>query len=85
MEYVAGKAMQTICDEFNAQGLCTTRGAKFDVKTMNKMLQNLAYIDEYRHGDIVVPEGMSALIDANTFNEVQARFTLNKHKGLQRA
>ena len=41
-EYAEGKAMQTICDELNAQGLRTTRGAKFGVKTMNKMLQNRA-------------------------------------------
>ena len=32
-EYAEGKAMQTICDELNAQGLRTTRGAKFGVKT----------------------------------------------------
>lgn len=84
-EYAAGKAMQEICDEFNAQGLRTTRGAKFGVKTMNKMLQNRAYIGEYHHGDIVVPDGMPALIDTNTFDEVQARFALNKRKGSQRA
>lgn len=84
-EYAAGKAMQEICDEFNAQGLRTTRGAKFGVKTMNKMLQNRAYIGEYRHGDIVVLDGMPALVDVNTFNEVQARFALSKRKGSQRA
>lgn len=50
-EYAAGKAMQEICDEFNAQGLRTTRDAEFGVKTMNKMLQNRAYIGEYHHGD----------------------------------
>lgn len=62
-EYAEGKAMQTICDELNAQGLRTTRGAKFGVKTMNKMLQNRAYIGEYRHGDIVVEGGMPALVE----------------------
>ena len=84
-EYAAGKAMQEICDEFNAQGLRTTRGAEFGVKTMTKMLKNRAYIGEYHHGDIVVPDGMPALIDVNTFDEVQARFALNKRKGSQRA
>ena len=84
-EYAAGKAMQEICDEFNAQGLRTTRGAKFGVKTMNKMLQNRAYIGEYHHGDIVVPDGMPALVDKATFDAVQARFALNKRKGSQRA
>lgn len=84
-EYAAGKAMQEICDEFNAQGLRTTRGAKFGVKTMNKMLQNRAYIGEYHHGDIVVPDGIPALVDKATFDAVQARFALNKRKGSQRA
>ena len=84
-EYAEGKAMQTICDELNAQGLRTTRGAKFGVKTMNKMLQNRAYIGEYRHGDIVVEGGMPALVDEETFDKVQRKFAENKRKGSQRA
>ena len=84
-EYAAGKAMQTICDELNAQGLRTTRGAKFGVKTMNKMLQKRAYIGEYRHGDIVVEGGMPALVDEETFDKVQRKFAENKRKGSQRA
>ncbi|WP_256755954.1 macro domain-containing protein [Bifidobacterium longum] len=84
-EYAAGKAMQEICDEMNAQGLRTTRGAKFGVKTMNKMLQNRAYIGEYRHGDIVVEGGMPALVDEETFDKVQRKFAENKRKGSQRA
>lgn len=84
-EYAGGKAMQTICDELNAQGLRTTRGAKFGVKTMNKMLQNRAYIGEYRHGDIVVEGGMPVLVDEETFEKVQRKFAENKRKGSQRA
>lgn len=84
-EYAEGKAMQTICDELNAQGLRTTRGAKFGVKTMNKMLQNRAYIGEYRHGDIVVEGGMPVLVDEETFEKVQRKFAENKRKGSQRA
>ena len=84
-EYAEGKAMQTICDELNAQGLRTTRGAKFGVKTLNKMLQNRAYIGEYRHGDIVVEGGMPALVDEETFEKVQRKFAENKRKGSQRA
>ncbi|MDO4428450.1 MAG: recombinase family protein [Atopobiaceae bacterium] len=84
-EYAAGKAMQDICDELNAQGLRTTRGARFGVKTMNKMLQNRAYIGEYRHGDIVVDGGMPALVDVATFEAVQRKFAENKRRGSQRA
>lgn len=84
-EYAEGRAMQDICNDFNAQGVRTTRGAEFGVKTMNKMLQNRAYIGEYHHGDIVVADGMPALVDRVTFEKVQARFALNKRKGSQRA
>src|SRR3712207_1199063 len=84
-EYAAGKAMQDICDELNTQGLRTTRGAKFGVKTMNKMFQNRVYIGEYRHGDIVVEGGMPALVDMATFEAVQRKFVENKRRGSQRA
>lgn len=84
-KYVLAMAKRTIRDELNAQGLRTTRGAKFGVKTMNKMLQNRAYIGEYRHGDIVVEGGMPALVDEETFDKVQRKFAENKRKGSQRA
>lgn len=37
--YADGEAMQSICDDFNAKGLRTTREALFGVKTMNKLLK----------------------------------------------
>ena len=55
------------------------------MKTMNKMLQNRAYIGEYRHGDIVVEGGMPVLVDEETFEKVQRKFAENKRKGSQRA
>lgn len=48
---------------------------------MNKVLQNCAYIGEYRHGDIVVVGGMPALVDEETFDKVQRKFAVNKRKG----
>lgn len=84
-EYAAGKPMVEIANELNAQGIRTTRGGKFGVKTLNKMLQNRAYIGEYRHGDILVEGGMPALIDEATFEKVQKQFAENKRKGSQRA
>lgn len=54
------------------------RKKKFGVKTMNKMLQNRAYIGEYLHGDIVVEGGMPTLVDEETFEKVQRKFAENK-------
>lgn len=53
-DYASGKPMQEICDELNAQGLRTTRGKEFGVKTLNKMLKNRSYIGEYHYGDTTV-------------------------------
>lgn len=38
-EYAAERSMQSIADELNAEGLRTTRGAKFGVKTLNRDTQ----------------------------------------------
>lgn len=84
-DYAAGKPMQVICTELNNQGLRTTRGNLFTVKSMNKMLQNRAYIGDYRHGDTFVADGIPALVDRKTFDKVQSKFAENKRKGSQRA
>ena len=69
-EYAEGKPMQDIYNDFNAQGLRTSRGALFGVKTMNKLLQNRAYIGEYKFGDYVIEGGMPAIIDEELFDRV---------------
>lgn len=82
--YADGEAMQSICDDFNAKGLRTTRGALFGVKTMNKMLKNRAYIGEYHHGDITVEGGMPQIVDEETFDRAQKRLAENKRNGSRR-
>lgn len=84
-KYAEGEPMQSICDEFNEAGLRTSRGNPFGVKTMHRMLKNRAYIGEYRHGEFVVPGGMPALVDEETFDRAQRRLAENKRKGSQRA
>lgn len=79
-DYAVGKPMKVIADELNEQGLRTTRGAKFSAKTLNKTLQNRAYIGEYRHEDFVVEGGMPALVDEVTFDMVQKKFAENKRR-----
>lgn len=53
-DYASGKPMQEICDKLNAQGVGTTRGKEFGVKTLNKILKNRAYIGEYHYDDIII-------------------------------
>lgn len=82
--YADGEAMQSICDDFNAKGLRTTRGALFGVKTMNKLLKNRAYIGEYRHGGVTVEGGMPQIVDEELFDRAQRRLAENKRNGSRR-
>lgn len=82
--YADGEAMQSICDDFNARGLRTTRGALFGVKTMNKLLKNRAYIGEYHHGGVTVEGGMPQIVDEELFDRAQARLAENKCNGSRR-
>ncbi len=84
-EYAEGVPMQDIAEELNGSGVRTVRGHEFTVKALNKMLKNRAYIGEYHHSGVVVEGGMPALVDEETFERVQARMTLNKRHGSQRA
>lgn len=52
---------------------------------MHKMFKNRAYIGEYRHGELVIPDEMPTLVDEETFDRAQRRFAENKRKGSKRA
>jgi DNA invertase Pin-like site-specific DNA recombinase len=84
-EYAAGKPLQQIADDLNAQGLSTSRGGKFNVHGLRKTLKNDKYLGIYRCGDIVIEGGMPQLVSQETFDKVQARFAANKRKGPQLA
>ena len=82
--YADGEAMQSICDDFNAKRLRTTRGAPFSVKTMDKMLKNRAYIGEYHHSGITVEGGMPQIVDEELFDKAQRKLAENKRNGSRR-
>ena len=51
--YSDGYTMNEIADEFNVNGLRNTRGTKFNVNSISKILTNRRYIGEYAYRDIV--------------------------------
>ena len=57
-DYASGIPMQTIANRLNEQGIRTLRGTEFTPKTLNKMLKNRSYIEEYSYGDHVIEDGM---------------------------
>lgn len=82
-DYVDGKPLKVIMDELNNQGVRTVRGTEFTINSLRKILHNEMYTGLYKYGDIVVEDGVPALISKAQFAEAQERFALNKRRGSQ--
>ena len=76
--YADGKSVAQIVDYFNENGYRTSKGAKFNKNSFNKMLQNEKYIGVYKYKDIRIEGGMPAIIDKKLFDEVQYQLDTNK-------
>ncbi|MCR4655971.1 MAG: recombinase family protein [Lachnospiraceae bacterium] len=83
--YVDGKSMQEICGILNAEGRRSIRNKKFTINSIRGILKNRAYIGEYEHSGVVIPDGMPRLISDGLFNQAQDRLGYNKKFGAQNA
>lgn len=70
-DYLDGRTMGEIAASLQAYS--TKRGKKFTIQSVAKILRNRNYIGEYRWMDVVIPDGMPAIIDDDTFGRVQLR------------
>lgn len=84
-EYANGKPMKEIMDDLDKQGVRSNKGNRISINSLRKILSNRAYLGEYRYAEYVIEGGMPALVDEDTFNQVQKQFELNKRKGSQKA
>ena len=76
--YDEGKTMQEVADDLNVKGLRNTRGTKLTINTVSNLLTNRRYIGEYSYRDILVPDGIPAIVPKDLFNRVQERIAKNK-------
>ena len=86
--FAQGEKMKTIIDDFKARGIgVTIRGKRGKTKShenplnyniIRRMLTNRKYIGEYKFKDIVVENGVPAIIDIDLFEKVQKKITVNK-------
>ena len=60
-------------EEMNAKGLRSVFGGKISVNTVNRMFHNRRYIGEFKYRDIVVPDGIPAIVSIELFERVQRR------------
>jgi len=75
----SGDRICEIRDLLNSRGLKTHKGKPFNVGGISLILKNRKYIGEYKYGDVVIPDGIPAIIERNLFERVQLRMEANKH------
>ena len=77
-KYDVGTTIKEIVDSLNDRGIKTLKGSKFTINIITKMLKNRRYMGEYRFADVVIPDGMPAIVSKELFERVQARMEKNK-------
>lgn len=80
--YADGKSTAQIIKHCNEQGYKTSRGRAFNNSSLQGILRNDKYIGTYRFGDVVVENGMPAIVDKELFEKVQS---MRRHNGVVRA
>ncbi len=75
--YLEGKRVKDIAKLMNARGI-KNRGYDMNYNSVFRILTNRKYIGEYKFGDIFLPDAIPAIIDKDTFDDVQQRLKNNK-------
>ena len=75
--YLEGKRVKDIAKLMNARGI-KNRGYDMNYNSVFRILTNRKYIGEYKFGDNLLPDAIPAIIDKDTFEDVQQRLKNNK-------
>ena len=71
--YADGMSASKIITYCNEQGYKTAKGADFNKNSLRTILQNDMYTGVYRCMDVVIPDGVPAIIDKDTFEKAQTK------------
>ena len=77
-QYDEGRTITEIRDYLNGKGVTNTKGCPIKYNSMQHMLSNRRYIGEYAFRDIVVPDGIPAIVPLDLFERVQEKLEKNK-------
>jgi DNA invertase Pin-like site-specific DNA recombinase len=80
--YADGVSATQIIKHCNEQGYKTAIGNAFGKNSLHSILKNEKYIGVYKFMDVVIPDGVPAILDKTLFEEVQ---TMLKHNATARA
>ena len=75
--YANGRTVTEIINYCNLKGYKTRKGQKFTRNSLRTILINEKYIGTYRHGDVVVENGIPAIVDRVLWEKVNAMFAVN--------
>ena len=76
--YAKGDTIRKIMDDLNARGIKPLHSGKFTYSTLDVLLKNRKYIGEYKYRDVIIPNGVPAIIEEDVFNRVQVCREKNK-------
>ena len=76
--YDGGETISSTMNWLNEQGLTNTRGQKMTFNSVGHILHNRRYIGEFRYRDVVVPDGIPAIVPQDLFDRVQEKLAKNK-------
>ena len=70
--------MTQIRDWLNEKGIRNTRRQEMTYNSIQHMLNNRRYIGEYSYRDVVIPDGIPAIVPKDLFDRVQEKLAKNK-------
>ena len=76
--YDGGETISSIMNWLNEQRPTNTRGQKMTFNSVGHMLHNRRYIGEFQYHDVIVPDGIPAIVPQELFERVQEKLVKNK-------
>ena len=76
--YANGATMTQIRDWLNENGVKNKRGLAANYNSVQHMLNNRRYIGEFRYRDVIIPNGIPAIVPEELFERVQERMEKNR-------
>lgn len=76
--YDNGERICDITKSLNKRGIKTYKGKDFKIAGVSLILKNRKYIGEYKYSDVVIPDGIPAIIEKDLFERVHLRMEANK-------
>ena len=77
-DYLSGKTQKEIREELNNKGLKNANGRDFTINNISKILTNRRYIGNYINKDVVIENGIPAIVPNDGFDKVQEMIAVNK-------